>query len=232
MRAPVVAPLPAELLALEVVHGGDQERAGLVEQPVRLRLTRAERRRRVEAIEHAVAVEEEQPVLGSPSRREEEQLQLIGRQHPVPVQVERDLPVALGQMPRQLEQPLRAHAERPRLVRTRTCPSLSGFGRTAHHAALRALTRSSGSEAAPPEAPPITPSKPLPERTRPPFRAASSSNSASRPTASWRWSLLSGTSSGARSSNSVLLLSHLGANGGAGLTTREVQSRQRIGHPP
>ena len=113
MRAPVVAPLPAELLALDVVHGGDQERAGLVEQPVRLRLTRAERRRRVEAIEHAVAVEEEQPVLGSAPRREEEQLQLIGRQHPVPVQVERDLPVALGQMPRQLEQPLRAHAERP-----------------------------------------------------------------------------------------------------------------------
>jgi len=67
---------------------------------------------RVEAIEHTVPVEEEQPVLRPPSRREEEQLQLIRGQDAVPVEVERDLPVALGLMPREPEQPLRAHAER------------------------------------------------------------------------------------------------------------------------
>lgn len=185
-----------------------------------IRLPRAERRWRVEAIEDAVPIQEVQPVLGPASRGEEEQLELIGRQHSVPVQVERDLPVALGQMPRELEQPLRAHAERPRLgIRTRTCPFLSGFAEPAHHAALRALAPSSGSGPAPSEAPPKAPGKPPPERTPRRFEAASSSNSASSTTASRCCSPPSGTSSGARSSNSVRLLSHLGADGGAGLTT-------------
>jgi hypothetical protein len=60
---PVVAALPAEPLALHAEHGGDEVGAGLVEQPVRLRLASAEARGRVEAIEHPLPVEEEQPVL-------------------------------------------------------------------------------------------------------------------------------------------------------------------------
>lgn len=66
-------------------------------------------------------------------------------------------------MPRKLEQPLSAHAERPRpSTRTRACPFLSGFANPAHHAALRALAPSSGRGATPPEAPRKTPSKPPP----------------------------------------------------------------------
>ena len=45
MRAPVVATLPAELLPLEPEHRSDQQRARLIEQPVRLRLPRAKRSR-------------------------------------------------------------------------------------------------------------------------------------------------------------------------------------------
>jgi hypothetical protein len=217
MRAPVVTPLPAELLALEVVHRGDEDRARLVEQPVRLRLARTEGRWRVEAIEHTVPVVKLLAVLGSSSRGEEEQLQLIGRQDTVPVQVERDLPVALGQMPRQLEQALRAHAERPRPgTRTRPCPFLSGFANVAHHAALRACARSSGSGATPSEAPPITPAKPPPERIPSRLSAASSKSSASNATASRSTSGASGKRRGGNSLNfAFVLLNHLRAGGGA-----------------
>jgi hypothetical protein len=72
VRAPVVAALPAEPLALHAEQGGDQMGAGLVEQPVRLRLAGTEARGRVEAIEHPLPVEEEQPVLRAPPRREED----------------------------------------------------------------------------------------------------------------------------------------------------------------
>jgi hypothetical protein len=94
VRAPVVAPLPAELLALHAEQGGDQVGAGLVEQPMRLRFAGAEARGRVEAIEHPLAVEEEQPVLRPPSGGEEEERQLIGRQQLLLVEAERDLPIA------------------------------------------------------------------------------------------------------------------------------------------
>ena len=77
--------------------------ASLVEQPVRLRFSGAERRRRIEAIEHALPVEEQQAVLRPSPRAEEQERQLVGGQQLLVVQGERDLPVALGQMPRQLE---------------------------------------------------------------------------------------------------------------------------------
>lgn len=96
---------------------------------MRLRLTGAERRRRVEAIEHAVAVEVEQSVLRPAAGREEEQLQLLGRQHPVPIQVERDLPVALGQVPSELEQPQHQNSNSPLLVGVREPGPLRCFAR-------------------------------------------------------------------------------------------------------
>jgi hypothetical protein len=57
------------------------------------------------------------------------------------------------------------------------------------------------------------------------FSATSNSSSASNPTASRRRSSLSGTNRGARSSNSVLLLSHPGSGEGAGLTTERPNHR-------
>jgi hypothetical protein len=63
VRCPVVAPLPAEPLALDAEDPGDEDRPGLIDQPVRLRLAGAERGRRVEAVDHAMAVEEQQPIL-------------------------------------------------------------------------------------------------------------------------------------------------------------------------
>ncbi|HZO95944.1 MAG TPA: hypothetical protein VFB42_01080 [Gaiellaceae bacterium] len=98
VRRPVIAPLPAELLSLHAEDRGDDDRAGLVEQPVRLRLTSAEGRGRVEAVEESVAVEEEQSVLRATLRREEEQLELVGRQQLMVVEAEHDLAVALGQV--------------------------------------------------------------------------------------------------------------------------------------
>jgi hypothetical protein len=73
MRAPVVAALPAELLALLPQRSADEDRARLVKQPVRLRPAKPIRPRRIEAIEHALAVEEAQPVLGSAFGAKKEQ---------------------------------------------------------------------------------------------------------------------------------------------------------------
>jgi hypothetical protein len=70
---PVVAPLPAEPLALHAEQGGDEVGAGLVEQPVRLRFACAGVRRWVQAIEHPPAVEEKQPLLRAPRGGEEKQ---------------------------------------------------------------------------------------------------------------------------------------------------------------
>jgi hypothetical protein len=78
MRGPVVASPPVEVTAIDAEAGGHQVGAGLVEQPVRLRLAGVELRRRVEAIEHALPIQEQQTVLGSTLRAEEEQRQLIG----------------------------------------------------------------------------------------------------------------------------------------------------------
>jgi hypothetical protein len=88
MGAPVVAALPAELLAFDAELRGDQDRARLVEQPVRLWLAVAERCGRVEAVEHAMAVEEQQPILRATRRREEQQRQLIGRQQLLPCSIQ------------------------------------------------------------------------------------------------------------------------------------------------
>jgi hypothetical protein len=128
-----VAALPAELLAFDTSRGGDENRAGLVEQPVRLRLAQPIRPRRVEAIEHALVVEEAKSILGSAFRAEEEQRQLVGRQQLVLVERERDRAVAFGQVTSQLEDALGAHAHGARArsatafrIRQWSRPSLSG----------------------------------------------------------------------------------------------------------
>lgn len=66
---------------------------------MRLRLTGAEPGGRVEAVEHAMTVEEQQPILCPTLRREEQQRELIRRQHLLLEQHPDDLPVTFGQMP-------------------------------------------------------------------------------------------------------------------------------------
>jgi hypothetical protein len=112
VRGPVIAALPAELLSLHTQHCSDEDRARLVEQPVRLRLAGAERRGRIEAVEQPVTVEEEQPILRATLRGEEEQLELVGRQQLVAVEAEHDLAVALGQVRCQFEHAVGAHPRR------------------------------------------------------------------------------------------------------------------------
>jgi hypothetical protein len=56
----------AELLALNAQHRCHKQRARLVQEPMRLRLTRAEPRRLEEAVDDALAVKERQPILRSP----------------------------------------------------------------------------------------------------------------------------------------------------------------------
>jgi hypothetical protein len=99
------AALPAEPLALHAEHGGDEVGAGLVEQPVRLRLASAEARGRVEAIEQGRAAG---PARAASRRRE--QRQLTGRRQLLLEETERDLPIALCQVPGEFRQALRAHA--------------------------------------------------------------------------------------------------------------------------
>jgi hypothetical protein len=77
--APVVAAPPPELLPLDAEPGGDEDRSCFVEEPVRLRFAVAERGQRVEAVEHAMAIEEQEPILRPTPRREEQQRQLIRR---------------------------------------------------------------------------------------------------------------------------------------------------------
>src|SRR5712691_3062407 len=129
MRAPVLTPLPWKVAAVEVKAGGHQVGASLIEQPVRLRLPSAEPRRRIEAIEHALPIQKQQPILRTTLRAEEQQRQLVGREQVLVEEAKRDLPVALGQMPRQLEHVLGAHAPSTPLHRTRVtiAPSLSDF---------------------------------------------------------------------------------------------------------
>jgi hypothetical protein len=131
VRGPVVAALPVELAAVEVEAGGHQVGAGLVEQLVRLRLAGLEPRLRIEAIEHALPIQKQQPILGSTLRREEQQRQLLRGQDLLVVEAERDLSVALGQMPRQLEDAVGADAPSARERRSRLTlnirPSLSEF---------------------------------------------------------------------------------------------------------
>ncbi|MFY9578963.1 MAG: hypothetical protein WAQ33_06520 [Gaiellaceae bacterium] len=113
MRGPVVTAPPAELLALEPEHRADEDRARLVQQPVRLRLAGTEWRGRIEAIDDAIAMQEQQPILRTTPRREKEQLQLIRGQQLLVVENECDLAVTLGQMGRQFEHTLRAHTQSP-----------------------------------------------------------------------------------------------------------------------
>jgi hypothetical protein len=191
--------LPAELLPFDAEAGGDEDRASFVEEPVRLRFAVAERCQRVEAIEHAMAVEEQQPILRPTHRREEQQRQLIRRQYLLVEQHGGDLPVTLGQMARQLEHPLRTHPHRTRLARRRR--------RITHrpdHAQRRAFPRLSGNATTLPKAPSVTPAEALPE-TRARFRAASSNKSASSATASRRCSSLIRAKRGSNSLISVRL---------------------------
>jgi hypothetical protein len=148
MGAPVVAALPAELLALHTERGAHENRAGLVQQPMRLRLPQPVRARRVEAVEHALVVEEAQTVLGSAFRAEEQQRQLVGGEQLVLIQRERDRAVALGQVPSQLEDALAAHAHRARArsatttrLRQPSDPSLSGSPQPRKPACLARLPR-------------------------------------------------------------------------------------------
>jgi hypothetical protein len=114
VRRPVVAAQPAEPLPLQAERGGDEDRAGLVQEPVRLRLAEPVRALRVEAVEHPLVVEEAQPILRSASGAEEQRRQLVGGEQLVLVERERDRAVALGQMTCQFEDALGAHAQRAR----------------------------------------------------------------------------------------------------------------------
>jgi hypothetical protein len=78
-RAPVLAALPAQLLALHATHRRHQQRTGFIQEPVRLRLASAEPRRRIEAVDDALAIEKQQPILRTTLRREIQQRQLIRR---------------------------------------------------------------------------------------------------------------------------------------------------------
>jgi hypothetical protein len=131
--------------AVEGEAGGHQVGAGIVEQPVRLRLAGLEPRRWVEAVEHALPVQEQQPILRSTLRREEQQRQLVGGENLLVVQAERDLPVALGQMPGQLEDAVGADAPSARQRRSRFTlnvrPSMSEFVGRPDHAASRRFRR-------------------------------------------------------------------------------------------
>jgi hypothetical protein len=224
MEAPVVAALPAELLAFDAELRGDQDRARLVEQPVRGWLTGTERSRRVEAVEHAKPIKEQQPILRPTPRREEQQRQLIGSEQLLLVEHPDDFAVTLGQMPGQLEHPLRAHPHRPRITRRRrrttNRPIYVGACHAPDHAQRRAFPRPSEDSATPPEAPPMTPAEPPPE-TPARFRTASSSRSASSATASRRCSSLSRTRRGGSSLKSVFLVSHCGTGRGARTTTTQ-----------
>jgi hypothetical protein len=135
----------------------------------------------------------------SASGREEHQLQLIGRQRPVPVQVERDLPVALRQMPRQARTaaPHSRGAASPQHQNS-NLPLLVGVrepGPSRRPARPDAFIRERGDDAG---SAAQTPSKPPPETTPSRLRAGSTSSSARRPTASRRCSSPSGTSRAAR----------------------------------
>jgi hypothetical protein len=81
---------------------------------VRLRLTQPVRPRWVEAVEHALVVQEAQPILCSAFGAEEQQRQLVGGEQLVLVKRERDRAVALSEMTCQLEDALGAHAHRAR----------------------------------------------------------------------------------------------------------------------
>jgi hypothetical protein len=102
------------------------------------------------------------------------------------VEAERDLPVALGQMPRQLEDVVGADAPSARRRRSRftlnVCPSLSEFRVALDHAASRPFRRVCGNGTtlpiARPEALRITPT----ERPARRFAATSKSSSASSDT--------------------------------------------------
>src|SRR6266536_2640252 len=213
MRAPFVATTPAQLLALEAEHRRDQDRARLIEQPVRLRLPGPEWQRRIETIDDTVPVQEQQPILRTPPRREEKQLQLIGREYLLLVENERDLPVTLSQMASELEHALRAHLQltRSRIRRWRTAPRpiLSGLRRPSDHATLRAFPAFSRNGTTLPEPPPEALTEPLPKTPPRRFRVASSRSSASSLTASTSRSALSGTRRPGSRFNSPLLLTPL-----------------------
>jgi hypothetical protein len=148
IRAPVVAPLPPQLLALQPQRGGDQDRTTLVQEPMRLRLPQPVWSRRIETVDDALVEEEVQPILRPAPGAEEQQSQLIRGQQLMLVQRERDLAVALSQMTHQLEDALGAHAHRARAqgaapirIRQRRDHPLSGSN-TRRNRRSQAATRS------------------------------------------------------------------------------------------
>ena len=64
---------------------------------------------RVEAVDHTFPVEEQQPVLATTTRGEEQQLKLAGAENLMVVKDTGDLAVTPRQMPRKLEHAIRAH---------------------------------------------------------------------------------------------------------------------------
>jgi len=114
MRAPVLPPSPRKLSASYAEARGDDVRTGLVKQPVRLRLALRERPWRIEAIKHPLAVEEQQPIHRATTTGEEQQRELARCEDPVLIERQRDFPITVGQMVRQLRQPIGCDAALPR----------------------------------------------------------------------------------------------------------------------
>ncbi len=65
---------------------------------------------RVEAVDHTFPVEEQQPVLATTTRGEEQQLKLAGGEHLMVIQACGDLPVTPCQMLRKIEHAIGAHS--------------------------------------------------------------------------------------------------------------------------
>ena len=206
MRAPVVAALPAERLRSTSRLAATRWAPASSSSQCACGF-RTERERRIEAVEHALPIEEQQPILRTTLRREEQQRQLIGGQQLLLVQAERDLPVALGQMPRQLEDALGADAPaaHARDEAARTCPSLSEFVHRPDHAASRAPSRASPGTGRDAAGSAVDNADETARRRR--FAAASSSSSASSATASSYCAAVNGTCLGGSNLISVLFVS-------------------------
>jgi|SRR5579884_990847 len=110
MRAPVVTAGQPEHLRIDLETRGDELDSSVAEDPVRLPLPVAERDRRIEALDNHMFVKLQQPLLRRSRRGEEQQLELFGRQYLMPVEVERDLPIAVSEEVGELDQLTERHA--------------------------------------------------------------------------------------------------------------------------
>lgn len=159
--------------------------------------------RRIEALDDPVLVQPEQTPLRDPPRREEQELELVRRQHLVPVEEEDDLAVAVGEDVRQLNELAERHRP-PTAWRTTTCFCHSrtslyvGFFESPHRPLLwgAAASPAVGTTAA--VTPVEAPAEPAAEAARR-FHATSRMSSASSSTASRCCSAVIGTHTGGRS---------------------------------